>query len=83
MSPSTVQQDPRRELEMLLASRFALIVIESREEARVLAVVREASLKARRGRGWGVFQWTVTEGLQRIDADMGGPQRTLAEPASC
>jgi hypothetical protein len=81
MSPSTVQQDPRRELEMLLASRFALIVIESREEARVLAVVREASLKARRGRGWGVFQWTVTEGLQRIDVDMGGPQRTLAEPA--
>ncbi|MDB6161204.1 MAG: hypothetical protein JWO04_4910 [Gammaproteobacteria bacterium] len=36
MSPSTVPQDPRRELEMLLASRFALIVIESREEARGL-----------------------------------------------
>jgi hypothetical protein len=33
-------QDPRRELEMLLASRFGLIVIESREEARVLALVR-------------------------------------------
>src|ERR1700736_6612747 len=81
MSPSTVSQDPRRELEMLLASRFALIVIESREEARVLAVVREASLKARRGRGGGGFQWTVTEGLQRIDVDMGGPQRMLAEPA--
>jgi len=81
MSPPTALQDPRRELEMLLASRFALIVIESREEARVLAVVREASLKARRGRGWGVFQWTVTEGLQRMDVDMGGPQRTLAEPA--
>lgn len=65
---------------MLLASRFALIVIESREEARVLALVRESSLKARRGRGWGVFQWTVTEGLQRIDVDMGAPQRMLAEP---
>jgi len=65
---------------MLLASRFPLIVIESREEARVLALVREASLKARRGRGWGVFQWTVTEGLHRLDVDMGGPQRTLAEP---
>jgi hypothetical protein len=81
MSPTAVPQDPRRELEMLLASRFALIVIESREEARVLTAVREASLKARRGRGWGVFQWTVTEGLQRIDVDMGGPQRMLAEPA--
>src|SRR5579859_6643561 len=80
MSPPTVPQDPRRELGMLLASRFALIVIESREEARVLALVREASLKVRRGRGWGVFQWTVTEGLQRLDVDMGGPQRMLAEP---
>jgi len=81
MNPATVPQDPRRELEMLLASRFALIVIESREESRVLALVRDAGLKARRGRGWGVFQWTVTEGLQRLDADMGGPQHLLAEPA--
>jgi SpoVK/Ycf46/Vps4 family AAA+-type ATPase len=80
MTSPSVPQDPRRELEMLLASRFALIVIESREEARVLAIVREASLKARRGRGWGVFQWTVTEGLQRVDVDMGAAQRTLAEP---
>src|ERR1700732_1907330 len=80
MSPSTVSQDPRRELEMLLASRFALIVIESREEARILALVREASLKVRHGRGWGVFPSTVTEGLQRLDVDMGGPQRLLAEP---
>jgi SpoVK/Ycf46/Vps4 family AAA+-type ATPase len=27
-----------------------------------------------------VFQWTVTEGLQRVDLDMGGPQRTLSDP---
>src|SRR5882762_3450029 len=80
MSPPTVPQDPRRELEMLLASRFALIVIESREEARVLTLVRESSLKVRQGRGWGVFQWTVTEGLQRVDVDLGGPQRTLSDP---
>jgi hypothetical protein len=81
MNPNTVPQDPRRELEMLLASRFALVVIESREESRVLTLVREASLKVRHGRGWGVFQWTVTEGLQRMDVDMGGPQRTLSDPA--
>jgi SpoVK/Ycf46/Vps4 family AAA+-type ATPase len=81
MNSPVMPPDPRRELEMLLASRFGLIVIESREEARVLALVRESSLKVRRGRGWGVFQWTVTEGLQRLDVDMGGPQRMLAEPA--
>src|SRR5215831_14825089 len=80
MSRPTVTQDPRRELEMLLASRFALIVIESREEARVLQLVREASLKAGRGRGWAIFQWTVTEGLRRVDMDMGGAQKTLSEP---
>src|ERR1700759_5137762 len=75
----TSPQDPRRELQSMLASRLALIVVESREEERVLALVREVSLKARRGRGWGVFQWTVTEGLQRIDVDMGGPPRILPE----
>ena len=76
----TTAQDPRRELQSMLASRLALIVVESREEARVLALVREVSLKVKEGRGWGVFQWTVTEGLQRLDIDLGGPQRMLAEP---
>jgi hypothetical protein len=80
MNDSSVAQDPRRELQTMLASRLALIVVESREESRVLALVREVSLKVRQGRGWGVFQWTVTEGLQRVDIDLGGPQRTLADP---
>ncbi len=65
---------------MLLASRFALIVIESREEARVLQLVRDVSLKVSRGRAWGVFQWTVTEGLRRVDLDLGSSQKTIAEP---
>src|ERR1700680_4599202 len=73
MSTPPVPLDPRHELQTLLASRVALIVIESREEARVLALVRV-------GRGWGVFKWPVTEGLRRIDVDLGGPQRTLSEP---
>ena len=80
MSTPPVTQDPRHELQTLLSSRVALIVIESREEARVLALVQETSLKVRVGRGWGVFQWTVTEGLRRIDIDLGGPQRTLSAP---
>ena len=31
--------------------------------------------------GLPLFQWTVTDGLKRLDVDMGPPQRTLAEPA--
>ena len=71
---------PSSELQTLLASRVPLVVIESREEGRVMELVRDAALKAQRGRNWGVFQWTVTEGLLRSDVDMGGSQRTLAQP---
>src|SRR5688572_30814103 len=77
--PASPHADPRRELEALLASRLALIVVESREEARVLELVRQASLKVKHARGWAVFQWTATEGLLRLDIDMGGSQRTLAD----
>lgn len=80
MSAAPPPADPRAELQLLLASRFALIAIESREEARILELVRTAALKVRQARGWGVFQWTVTEGLRRIDLDLGGAQRHLAEP---
>ena len=38
----TTTQDPRRELQSMLASRLALIVVESREEARVLTLVLQA-----------------------------------------
>ena len=51
---------PAGELQTLLASRVALVVIESREEARVMEVVREAALKAQRGRSWGVFAWSAS-----------------------
>jgi hypothetical protein len=71
---------PAGELQTLMASRVALVVIESREESRVIELVHEAALKAQRGKNWGVFQWTVTEGLLRVDVDLGGAQKTLAQP---
>ncbi|MEZ5500328.1 MAG: AAA family ATPase [Steroidobacteraceae bacterium] len=73
-------QDPLAELTALLLSNHALIILETREEQRALELLRRASLNARRKRDWGVFQWTVTEGLQRIDRDLGGPLRTVADP---
>ena len=80
MALPTNDHTPAGALQTLLASRVPLVVIESREEGRVMEVVREAAMKAQRGRNWGVFQWTVTEGLLRVDVDLGGAQRTLAQP---
>ncbi len=78
MNPA--DDSPSGELQTLLASRVALVVLESREETRALEMVRDAAMRAQRGKNWGVFQWTVTEGLNRIDVDLGGPQKTLAQP---
>jgi hypothetical protein len=80
MSSVVAEVSPAGELQTLLSSRVPLVVIESREEGRVMELVRAAALRAQRGRNWGVFQWTVTEGLLRVDVDMGGAQRTLSEP---
>ena len=80
MSSVPADISPSGELQTLLASRVPLVIIESREEGRVVELVREAALKAQRGRNWGVFQWTVTEGLLRVDIDLGGAQRTLSQP---
>jgi SpoVK/Ycf46/Vps4 family AAA+-type ATPase len=80
MSSLPADISPSGELQTLLASRVPLVIIESREEGRVVELVREAALKAQRGRNWGVFQWTVTEGLLRVDIDLGGAQRTLSQP---
>ena len=80
MNSVAADVSPTGELQTLLASRVPLVIIESREEARVIELVRDAAMRAQRGRNWGVFQWTVTEGLLRIDVNLGGAQRTLAQP---
>ncbi len=80
MNSAVAQSSPADELQTLLAARVPLLVIESREEGRAMEVLRDAAMRAQRGRNWGVFQWTVTEGLLRIDVDLGGSQKTLAQP---
>ena len=80
MNPVPADHSPAGELQTLLSARIPLLVIETREEHRVIELVRDAAMRAQRGRNWGVFQWTVTEGLLRVDVDMGGAQRTLSQP---
>jgi hypothetical protein len=72
--------DTRRELEALLKSRVPLIVVETRDEARALALFASMAIKLASAAHTPVFQWTVTEGLRRLDVNLGGAQQHNAEP---
>ena len=83
---------PSNDLEVLLRSRVPIVVVESRDEARVLTSLATAcaALSALTPPGPGaapargglpLFQWTVTDGLRRLDVQLGPPQRMLAQPA--
>src|ERR1700722_13774136 len=73
---------PPNDLGALLLPRVPIIVIESRDEPQVLkALVRACPSQALGGSDLPLFQWSVTDGLKRIDRDVGGAQRTVAEPA--
>ena len=63
------------DLELLLRSRTPIVVIESTEEPRALALLTRVGIGLRQA----VFSWTVTEGLKRSDVDLPG-QRFNAAP---
>jgi len=48
----------------------------ARPSAAVAVPIATAAQRA----GLPLFQWTVTEGLKRLDVDLGPPQRMLSEP---
>ena len=66
------------DLAALLRSRIPLVVIESRDEARVRSLVLSAAGQNRPALP--VFEWLVTEGLRRTDTDLGSAQRFNSEP---
>src|SRR5262245_24059804 len=68
------------ELAVLLRSRIPIIVIESRDERRVISMLAEMSVRIAPRAHTPVFEWTVTDGLKRVDVDLGPPQRHNAEP---
>jgi hypothetical protein len=73
--------DSQRDLATLLQSRVPLIVIETRDEPRAIELITSLATRAANKAHTPVFQWTVTDGLRRIDIDLGGAQRHNAEPA--
>ncbi len=64
-----------RDLELLLKSRTPIVLIESLEERRISRLFPQLGLRL----GLPVHQWTVTEGLQRLEIDL-GTQRLHADP---
>ncbi len=73
--------DSQRDLATLLQSRVPLIVIETRDEPRAIELISSIATRSTNKAHTPVFQWTVTDGLRRIDIDLGGAQRHNAEPA--
>jgi hypothetical protein len=72
--------DSRRELLTLLRSRIPLIVIETRDEPRVLEMLSSLAPELAHPVHTPVFRWTVTDGLKRLDVDLGASQRHNADP---
>jgi SpoVK/Ycf46/Vps4 family AAA+-type ATPase len=67
--------DDRHDLELLLRSRVPLIIIETHEEPRLIEMVQRMGVQL----GRPLFQWSVTDGLRRLDFDAGA-QRHAAPP---
>ena len=71
--------DRQHDLELILRSRTPIIVIETRDEARMLDLLRVITI-SRAGHDYlPLFRWSVTDGLQRLDIDL-EPQLHNSEP---
>lgn len=69
----------QRDLQLLLRSRVPIIVIESRDESRLLDLLKAIALSQAGGDYLPLFRWTVTDGLQRLDIEL-EPQLHNADP---
>ena len=71
--------DRRQDLEIILRSRTPLIVMETRDERRVLNMLQSIGMQAATAEYMPLFRWTITDGLQRLDIDL-EPQLLNSEP---
>jgi hypothetical protein len=71
--------DGQHDLKVILRSRTPIIVIETRDEARMLDMLLTISISAAGKNYQPLFQWTVTDGLQRLDIAL-EPQAVNSQP---
>jgi SpoVK/Ycf46/Vps4 family AAA+-type ATPase len=72
--------DHRQDLEIILRSRTPLIVMETRDERRVLRMLQTIGMQSSTREYLPLFRWTITDGLQRLDIEL-APQLINSEPA--
>lgn len=65
-----------RDLRLLLASRYPIILIETWEERRALAMLRRIALE----QGLPIFSWNVLDGLKREEFTDSPSQKNNADP---
>ncbi len=53
----------QRDLSLIIRSRFPIVLIETHEEARMMALLEQVA----RLEGQGLFMWSAADGLQRRD----------------
>lgn len=71
--------DSQRDLELVLQSRTPIIVIETRDESRILEMITSITVGRTKGDYLPLFRWTVTDGLQRLDISL-EPQMHNSDP---
>ncbi len=71
--------DRRHDLEVILRSRTPIVIIETRDEARMLDMLQSIAVSGIGDSYMPLFRWTVTDGLQRIDIAL-EPQPLNADP---
>jgi len=69
----------RGDLELLLRSGVPLLLVETSDETRFLALLTQIALDSPKADYRPLFRWTVTDGLQRLDLDL-EPQRHVIDP---
>lgn len=72
--------DRRHDLEVILRSRTPIVIIETRDESRMLEMLQSITLAGISDSYLPLFRWTITDGLQRIDIVM-EPQPLNSEPS--
>jgi hypothetical protein len=71
--------DNKHDLELILRSSVPIVVIETREEARILELIKDVTFRSSKEDYLPLFRWTVTDGLQRLDISL-EPQLHNSEP---